>query len=83
MNVDGKAYREAEDIRDCVLRQTVSPVQWTDTIRHILSERGGELVELGVGKTLCAFTKKICPDASAAYVENIELLDEFCRSQAQ
>ena len=83
MNVDGKAHREAEDIRDCVLRQTVSPVQWTDTIRHILAERGGELVELGVGKTLCAFTKKICPDASAAYVENIELLDEFCRSQAQ
>ncbi len=83
MNVDGKVHREAEDIRDCVLRQTVSPVQWTDTIRHMWAEQGREFVELGAGKTLCAFTKKICPDASAAHVENIEMLDGFCRSQTQ
>lgn len=83
MNLDGKAHRDAEDIRDCVLRQTVSPVQWMDTIRHMRGEQGSEFVELGVGKTLSAFTKKICPDATAAYVENIELLDEFCRCQVQ
>jgi len=79
MNVDGRAHREADDIRDCVIRQTISPVQWTDTIRCIYAEHGREFVELGIGKTLCSFVKKICPDADAMYVENMETLDVVTR----
>lgn len=74
MNVDGAAHTDAEDIRRCVLRQTVSPVRWTDTICRMGMDIGGVFVELGTGKTLCGFVKKIQADAAALHVEDAETL---------
>ncbi len=74
MNVDGAAHTNAEDIRRCVLRQTVSPVRWTDTICRMDMDIGGVFVELGTGRTLCGFVKKIQPNAAALHVEDAETL---------
>lgn len=76
MNVDGAAHMEAVDIRECVLRQTTSPVQWADTIRHMFTEYGGDFVELGAGRALCSFVKRGCVAAGTVYVEDMETLNE-------
>ena len=74
MNVDGTAHRDAGDIRQCVLQQTVSPVRWTDTICRMDADLGCAFVELGAGKTLCSLVKKIQADAVAMHIEDAATL---------
>lgn len=82
MNVDGRPHREAEEIRQCVLRQLVSPVRWVDTV-NALTELGVDMfLELGVGKTLESFVKKIAPQGKACHVEDLETLEAALRQAA-
>lgn len=74
MDVDGKAHSEAEDIRDCVLRQTVSPVQWVNTLLNMRAAGINVFIELGVGKTLSGFVSKTLPDVAVASVNDKESL---------
>jgi len=74
MNVDGFAHTEAADIRECVLRQTVSPVRWSDTMQNMQRDLNCRFVELGVGDTLCGLAEKNLPEVCALPVENAATL---------
>lgn len=74
MNVDGKPHRKAEDIQNCVLLQTISPVRWTDTIYYMAQDGIDEFIELGTGHTLQNFVKKIVPNRKTACVQDAESL---------
>lgn len=79
MNIDGKPHTRAEDIKQCVLRQTVSPVRWTDTIENMYADYNCYFLELGVGETLCHLVEKIKPDVLALSVEDIVTMQDFLR----
>lgn len=82
MNVDGRPHREAEDLKQSVLRQLVSPVRWVDTV-NALTEFGVDMfVELGTGKTLESFVKKIAPQGNACHVEDLETLEAAVQPRA-
>jgi len=81
MNVDGKPHTDAEDIKQCVLRQTVSPVRWTDTVQKMKTDMDCGFLELGVGSTLCGFVKKTSPESAALHVENAGTLESVLRSE--
>jgi len=76
MNVDGKPHVEAEDIKQCVLQQTVSPVRWTNTIENMFTDLNCYFIELGVGETLCHLVEKIRPKAVAWPVADRETLQK-------
>ncbi len=75
MNVDGRAHSSAEDIRESVLRQTVSPVYWQDTIQNIYAAGCCRFLELGVGDTLCSLVNKILPDVFAIGIDDYKCLN--------
>ena len=79
MNVDGKNHTSAEEIKRCLLMQTVSRVQWIETVSNMASEHGNGFLELGPGKTLTGFVNKICPGAETANIENEETLENARR----
>lgn len=59
MDYDGGAHQEGEDIKRCLLLQTVSPVRWTTILTRIdesYSEK--RFIELGPGTALSSFVKK-------------------------
>ncbi len=59
MNYDGGAHRSADDIRRCLLLQTVSPVRWTTILENIADDhKETRFIELGPGHTLSSFVKK-------------------------
>ena len=74
MNVDGEPHVDAEDIKQCVLQQTVSPVRWVDTIKNMYNNLACCFIEVGVGNTLCGLVEKILLDVSAMQVEDSETL---------
>ncbi len=75
MNIDGKAHRKAEDLRCCVLQQTISPVRWTETIQGMAEDGIGGFIELGVGHTLQGFVKKTAPGKGSACVYDMATLE--------
>ena len=79
MNVDGKNHTSAKEIKRCLLMQTVSRVQWIETVSNMASEHGNSFLELGPGKTLTGFVNKICPGAETANIENEETLENARR----
>lgn len=72
MNVDGRAHSSAEDIRESVLQQTVSPVYWQDTIQNMYAAGCRSFIELGTGNTLCGLVDKILPETSDVTIEAYE-----------
>lgn len=64
-NLTGTPYRPP--FAPTLARQIDSPVLWEKTIRELVAQGADAFVELGPGRTLCGFMKKIAPDARAVY----------------
>lgn len=58
-NVDVKEHRDADDIRDLLVRQMWAPVRWTETIQWLISQGVGRFAECGPGKVLTGLNRRI------------------------
>lgn len=59
-NVTGERVSEPGEIKDCLVKQIVSPVRFEDCLRNMASENGlSEFCECGPGKVLAGFAKRI------------------------
>ena len=58
-NVDGKPYKDVENIKNNLIAQLTSPVRWTQTVRNMAADGASEFVELGPGTVLQGLIKKI------------------------
>jgi [acyl-carrier-protein] S-malonyltransferase len=64
-NVDAEPKRSAEAVRDALVRQIASPVQWEASIARLASEGVTTYVEVGPGSVLTGLVRKIHRDADA------------------
>lgn len=67
---------EITDIKDTLIKQVMNSVKWEQTIKNLLELGVDTFIELGCGKTLTAFVKKINKDVNVYNVENIESLEK-------
>ena len=65
---------EAEDVKPLLERQVSSSVRWEQTMRMMLADGVDTFIEIGPGKTLAGFMKKI--DRSVRVI-NIEKLEDI------
>lgn len=73
-NVLGKPYSKQDDIRDLLRKQIMSPVLFEDSINHMLNQGIDTFIELGPGKTLSGFVKKIDKKANVYNIEDLDTL---------
>lgn len=62
-NVTGNVIGDQDDIKDLLIRQVSSPVLWEACVRTMLDQGVDTFVEIGPGKVLAGFVKKIDRDA--------------------
>lgn len=75
-NVSGKILVESTAIKASLIEQAASPVKWEDCVAE-MQKFGAELfVEVGPGKVLNGFNKKIDKNITNFNVENIESLEK-------
>ncbi|ELY3597557.1 ACP S-malonyltransferase [Cronobacter turicensis] len=67
-NVDVKCETSPEAIRDALVRQLYSPVQWTKSVELIAAQGVTQLYEVGPGKVLTGLTKRIVDTLTAAAI---------------
>ncbi|HBT6828387.1 TPA: ACP S-malonyltransferase, partial [Klebsiella pneumoniae subsp. pneumoniae] len=65
-NVDVKCETAPDAIRDALVRQLYSPVQWTKTVEFMAAEGVSHLYEVGPGKVLTGLTKRIVDTLTAS-----------------
>lgn len=79
MNVTGDFVDGIDEIRQLLIKQVTSPVRWEQGVRK-MAEKGVDLfVEIGCGKTLAGFNKRIgamVPTLSIEKVEDLAILEK-------
>jgi [acyl-carrier-protein] S-malonyltransferase len=68
-NVDATAHDDPEKIRELLVQQVVSPVQWEATMRKMLEHGHGPFWEVGPGRVLRGLLKRIDRKAASDGVE--------------
>ncbi|MFA5524771.1 MAG: ACP S-malonyltransferase [Tissierellales bacterium] len=80
-NVTGNYVDTTEEIKDLLVKQVSMSVLWEQSIERMINDGAHTLVEIGPGKTLVGFAKKIGRkfgiDLNLYHVENIETLENL------
>lgn len=69
-NINGTIITDALGIKQSLVKQADSPVEWEDCIAEIVKSGATTFVEVGPGKVLSALTKKITKDVESLNVED-------------
>lgn len=75
-NVTADYVQSKEDIKPLLIKQVSSSVRWEDSIRRMLSDGVDTFVEVGPGKALSGFIRKIDKEAAVYNVEDIASLEK-------
>jgi [acyl-carrier-protein] S-malonyltransferase len=75
-NVTGDYINETGDIKDLLKRQVMSSVLWENTIRKMIEDGVDTFIEIGPGKVLSGFIKKVDRKVKVANVEDLKSLEK-------
>lgn len=75
-NVTADYVASKDDIKPLLIKQVSNSVLWEDTIRRMIDDGVDTFVEVGPGKALSGFIKKITKDANVYNVEDIASLEK-------
>ena len=71
-NVDARANRDADRVKDLLVRQVVSPVRWQECVEELARLGCTAAVEVGPGKVLSGLVKRIAPAIRCAAGEDLD-----------
>lgn len=74
-NVKGAPYEESDDVKTLLRKQIMSSVLFEKTIRDMLNRGVNTFIEIGPGKALRGFVKKIDRTAKVLNVEDLTSLE--------
>lgn len=74
-NVTADYLKNKDEIKPMLVRQVSSSVRWEDSIRRMISDGVDTFVEVGPGKALCGFMKKIDKEKTILNVEDMASLN--------
>ena len=83
-NLDGTPYNDNDDMVDILAKHVINPVKFRKSIETMLDMGIDTFVEIGPGKTLSGFVKKVCKEknveANVYNIENVDTLENTLQS---
>ncbi|SMC67232.1 ACP S-malonyltransferase [Sporomusa malonica] len=76
-NVNGQKVTQGATIKELLVKQAASPVLWEDCVAQIVSSGATTFVEVGPGKVLTGFTKKIAKEMETLNIEDAASLEKI------
>lgn len=76
-NVTAQYVYDNRDVKELLGKQVYSSVKWQQGIENIINEGVNTFIEIGPGKTLTSFVKKINSTCKVLNVDKIEDLDKL------
>lgn len=74
-NVEAEYVTESDNVKDLLARQVSGTVRWRETMEKMLADGVDTFIEVGPGKTLAGFLKKMSRDVKVLNVENVDNLN--------
>lgn len=74
-NVTAEYILDKSKVKDLLIRQVSSPVYFEESVRKMIDDGVDTFIEIGPGKTLIGFVKKINKDVKTLNVEDLESLN--------
>lgn len=78
-NLNGKAYTKEDNMVEILSNHVISPVKFGKSIETMLNMGVDTFIEIGPGKTLSSFVKKVCKqmekEVNVFNIENVETLE--------
>lgn len=74
-NVEAAPVTDSSRVKELLTRQVSGTVRWRETMEHMLADGVDTFVEIGPGKTLTGFLRKISRDVTVCNVAVVEDLD--------
>lgn len=75
-NVNGEIVTAGDQIKSLLVEQAASPVKWEDCVARMVAFGADEFVEVGPGKVLTGFTKKIAKEVNNNNIEDAVSLEK-------
>ena len=75
-NTTAKVVSTPDEAKELLIRQVSSPVLWENSVRLMLENGVDTFVEIGPGKVLGGFVKKISKEARIFNIEDLESLEK-------
>lgn len=74
-NVTGDYVADKEQIKEILVKQVSSSVRWEESVRRMIADGVDTFVEVGPGKALCGFIRKIDKEMKIYNVEDAASLE--------
>lgn len=75
-NVTAEYVTDAADVKPLLIKQVSSSVRWEQSVRAMLADGVDTFIEIGPGKTLAGFMKKIDRTVKVLNIEKLEDVDK-------
>jgi [acyl-carrier-protein] S-malonyltransferase len=75
-NVTARPMRYADEIRNLLLRQLISPVRWDESVTNMITDGAATFVEIGPGKVLQGLVKRINGNVQTFGLEKLSDITE-------
>lgn len=76
-NVTGDYVADKSQVKELLKTQVASSVRWQQSVERMIADGVDTFVEIGPGKTLSGFMKKINRDVKVLNIEKVEDLDKL------
>jgi [acyl-carrier-protein] S-malonyltransferase len=76
-NVTADYVKEAAEVKDYLVRQVSSSVRWQQTIERLIADGADEFVEIGPGRSLSGFMRKINREVTTYNIDKMEDFDKY------
>lgn len=75
-NVTARPFEDEQQLRALLIKQVSNPVRWESSIRYMIDQGIDTFIEIGPGKVLTGFVKKISKDVKALHIEDVLSYEE-------
>ena len=76
-NVTADYVKDASAVKDLLIRQVSSYVRWQQTIERLIADGADEFVEIGPGRSLSGFMRKINRDVATFNIDKMEDFENY------
>lgn len=76
-NVTADYVTDKEKVKELLVKQVSSPVRWQQSVERMIADGTDTFVEIGPGKTLTGFMRRINKEVKAVNIEKVEDLDKL------
>lgn len=75
-NVTADYVTSVEEVKDLLCRQVASSVRWQQSVERMIADGADTFIEMGPGKTLSGFMRKISREVKMLNIENMADFDK-------